>query len=163
MVAELRPIMKKIFYEAIIVIFLSVSLALVVNILRYQGLHLFTSGPARPAKTNETNSSPQVKEISIKNALAKFKAKTALFIDSRSPEAFLEGHIKGALNLPEPRFNEWIEEFILKTNPKTEIITYCGGSNCPLARNLAEKLFLAGFENVSYLDEGFDKWEIISK
>ena len=155
--------MKQTFYEAIIVIFVSVSLALVVNGLRPQGISLFTKSTQPSDQTKKRNKTNTIKEISIPDAIEKFKAGTALFVDSRSRYAFLQGHIKGAVNLSEQQFEEWINDFIVKTDPQTEIITYCDGLNCPLARSLAEKLFFIGFENVFYIAEGYDKWKSVSK
>lgn len=151
-------IMKRTFYEAMIVILVSALLALVVNGLRPQGMRLFLSNTQPADEINKMGDTDNIKVISVAAAIEKFKAGTALFIDSRAPVAFSEGHIKGAVSLPEQQFDEWIDGFILKTDPQTEIITYCDSLKCPQARNLTEKLFLVGFERVLYMAQGFDKW-----
>ena len=71
---------------------------------------------------------------------------------------FEAGHIKGAVNLPESTFDEWVNPFIEKTPPETPIITYCAGGSCQLAVKLAEKLMLVGFEKVYHLVDGWGKW-----
>ena len=100
----------------------------------------------------------KVKEISLKNAIAKFESKDALFIDARPPDDFKRGHIKGAINLSEKKYNEWIDDFISNTDINITIITYCDGVNCKLAQDLAEKLYFSGFENVYFLTDGWRTW-----
>ena len=155
--------MKQTIYETTLVILVSISFALVVNGLRPQGISLFAKNTPVLDQTNTRNTTSTIKTISIPDAMKKFKAGTALFVDSRSQDAFVQGHIQGALSLPEQQFEEWINDFITKTDPQTEIITYCEGLNCPLARNLAEKFLFMGFENVCYIAEGYDKWKTLSK
>ena len=73
-------------------------------------------------------------------------------------EDYAAGHIAGAVNVPEPRFDEMIGPFLESTAPETLIITYCDGANCPLSKNLAGKLKLLGFEKVYQLPDGWGKW-----
>ena len=48
---------------------------------------------------------------------------------------------------------------LVETTPKDiEIITYCDGSSCPSARELAEKILLAGHPNVSVFLGGMSAW-----
>lgn len=145
--------MKQTIYEAITIFLVAAVISLAVNQLRPNGINL--KGNANLKKTGYS----LVKEISIDDAIEMFMKKKVLFIDSRSKTDFLMGHIQGAINLPEKKFDERIDDFLTKTDPDTIIITYCNGIDCPLARSLAEKLLFVGYYNVFYLTDGWSKWQ----
>jgi rhodanese-related sulfurtransferase len=146
--------------EVLIISIISVTLAFIVNSLRTQGLPLFESAPQPLTQTNDNSAadSVMIKEISIEAAIDGFTKGRFLFADARSEREYKSGHIKGALNLPEGEFDEWIGSFLETTDPEATIITYCEGYYCPLAKKLAEKLIMAGFENVYYLPDGWGNW-----
>ena len=146
--------MKRALHEAVVVILVSVFLSLVVNGLRPQGIRFSSSIQG----SYETGGIEIIKEISIEDAIVKFKGSMALFIDARASDDFARGHIKGALSLPEQQYDEWLDDFISKTDLDMEIITYCDGMHCQQAKNLAEKLSFAGFKNVYYMTNGWSKW-----
>ncbi len=148
--------MKRAFYEAVIVILIAVPLCLVTTAFRPQGIRLFIT--SMQELNEKAGIGAAAKEISIENAFEKYKEAKALFADSRSSNDFLKGHIKGALNLPYTKIDELIDDFISKTDHDTMIITYCAGIHCEMAKNLAEDLCLAGFNNVCYMTDGWDKW-----
>ncbi|MCD6224502.1 MAG: rhodanese-like domain-containing protein, partial [Deltaproteobacteria bacterium] len=68
-------------------------------------------------------------------------------------------HINGAVNLYEKEFDEFIDDFLSLRDPETQIITYCDGIHCSLGKELAEKLFSVGYNNVYYLKNGLTRWE----
>lgn len=147
--------MKGLFKEVAIILMVVIPLALISNSLRSDGLGLFdTSMPVGPPV--ETNG--HVREIAMDKAIEKHRSVRALFVDTRSPEDYLAGHIRGALNLPDHHFDEWVGDFLSKTDPDTEVIAYCDGEDCPLGRNVAEKLCQLGFTRASYLTNGLSKW-----
>lgn len=147
--------MKSIFKEIIIVLIVVIPLALITNSLRSNGLSLFdTRIPVvQPVETN----SP-VQAITLDEAIEKHRRGKALFVDARSLEDYLAGHIKDALNLPDHHFDEWIDDFLSGTDPDTEVIAYCDGEDCPQGRNVAEKLYQLGFTRASYLINGLSRW-----
>lgn len=146
--------------EVLIISIIAVSLALIVNSLRTQGLPLFESAPQPLMQTNGNSAadSVMIREISIEAAIAGFKTGRFLFADARSEGEYKSGHIRGALSLPEGEFDEWIGPFLDTTDPEANVITYCEGYYCPQAKKLAEKLILAGFQNVYYLPDGWGNW-----
>ncbi|MCP4583410.1 MAG: rhodanese-like domain-containing protein [candidate division Zixibacteria bacterium] len=82
----------------------------------------------------------------------------AIFIDTREPYEFEEGHIPGALNLP---FEEWDDywgdiEPLLKTDD--EIICYCGGLDCELSLFAARELITIGYPKAYIFFGGIHKW-----
>lgn len=151
--------MKQVFKESAIIILVAAVVALGVNSFRAQGLPLIEPD-GTVAQDNAANSDNAivVRDISMKRAMALYRAGKALFADARGGNEFNSGHIKGALNLSEGQFDRWIGAFLEKTDPGVTIITYCEGYYCPLAKDLALKLMMAGFENVYHLPDGWGNW-----
>lgn len=150
---------KQIFKEAAIIILAAAVVALVVNSFRTQGLPLI--GPDDTVSGDNAGNSDDaiaIDEISMQRAMELYRADTALFADARGGNEFNSGHIKGAVNLPEGQFDQWIGAFLENTDPGVTIITYCEGYYCPLAKKLALKLMMAGFENVYHLPDGWGNW-----
>jgi rhodanese-related sulfurtransferase len=148
--------MKKLLKEIGIILMVVIPLALVTNSLRPSGLRLVDTGIPM-MQTVDTND--PVCAIPLDRAIEKYEREEALFIDTRSHEDYLAGHIKGAINLPDHHFDEWIDDFLSRTDPDIEIITYCNGKDCSLGYDVAEKLYQLGFERVSYLVNGLTKWQ----
>ena len=85
-------------------------------------------------------------------------ADAAVFIDARSPEEFAAGHIPGAVSLP---FDLVYEDPTLLEQLETgdrPIVTYCDGSECDLAENLAFVLIDAGHRKVLVYEGGTLAW-----
>ena len=84
--------------------------------------------------------------------------KSALFIDARSMDEYVKGHILGARSLSwhdvDRRFIEVTEDI----SPDSLIITYCEGANCELGCDLALFLRDMGFSNVRVLLDGWTEW-----
>ena len=148
--------MKNLLKEIGIILMVVISLALVTNSLRPSGLRLIDTGIPimQPAEANNP-----IRAIPLDKAIEKYKRWETLFVDARSYEDYMAGHIKGALNLPDYQFDEWIDDFLSRTDTDIEIITYCDGEDCSLGHNVAEKLYQLGFERVSYLVNGLTKWQ----
>jgi len=151
---------KQIFSEIIIIVFTAVVLSLVVNSFRPDGIRIFKSHNyiKQPDNTVYPEDKNGVKEITVQDAVQCFNDGNVLFADARSPEDYAVGHIKGALNLPVYEFDNWIDDFISKREHSVQIITYCDGVQCELGKELAENFYLAGFENVFYLVNGWSRW-----
>lgn len=73
-----------------------------------------------PTPTMQLTSNDQVPRVSVQDAKAAFDAGAAVFVDVRSPEAYADSHIPGALNIP---LGE-IEARISELNPDGWIIPY---------------------------------------
>jgi rhodanese-related sulfurtransferase len=150
---------KQVFKEAAIIILAAAVVALVVNRFRNQGLPLIGTDTTKTHENAVNSEDPiAVREITMQKAMAVFRADSALFADARGGNEFNSGHIKGAVNLPEEQFDQWIGEFFEQTDPGVTIITYCEGYYCPLAKKLALRLMMAGFENVYHLPDGWGNW-----
>lgn len=146
--------MKQAFYQGLIIVCSAIFISLLFNYLRPDGISFIFNN-----NLNQQDES-SIREISIKNAYAlSNKKEKTLFIDARPENDFKKGHIKGAVNLPEKDFDEWIDGFLDNTGQQTKIITYCDGIDCSLGKELAEKLFSVGYNKVYYLRNGWTKWK----
>ena len=107
-------------------------------------------------------------------SLADFKGRGAnaevLILDARSAEAFAAGHIKGAVNLPLPDFNEASLKEVLGKNQGREVLIYCNNNFTNdvwpipvkvvrLALNIQTfiNLYGYGYKNVYELGEAVDR------
>lgn len=105
--------------------------------------------------------------------MAEFKARAAksdvLLLDARSAQAFAEGHIEGAVNLPLPDFTAESLAAVIGANPNREILIYCNNNfinnrrpvitkSLPLALNIQTfiNLYGYGYKNVYELGEAVD-------
>ncbi len=82
----------------------------------------------------------------------------ALFIDSRTAADYRAGHIPGARSLPLGEFDRHIDALRSQYPPSHPIVTYCSGRSCQDSHILAQRLFEAGFENVSVFIDGYPGW-----
>ncbi len=74
-------------------------------------------------------------------------------IDVRAPEDFVKGHVPGAKNLPEARWEN--TSFLSQTMPN---VIVCYSQTCHLAARAARKFAAAGFP-VMELEGGFEAWK----
>jgi rhodanese-related sulfurtransferase len=100
-----------------------------------------------------------IKAIAFEAAVNHFQSGTAIFADARPLEAFESGHIKGALHLDPSEFDQWSDQVFVYAATESILITYCEGPQCLLSQELAEKLMWLGFQNVSYLKDGWGLWK----
>jgi rhodanese-related sulfurtransferase len=87
-------------------------------------------------------------------------AGAAFFVDARTAEEYAEGHIPGAVSLPfDDVFKDPDKAKHLDTHGRSVVITYCGGGDCDLSRNLAFSLIDAGQKKVLVFTGGMPGWK----
>jgi rhodanese-related sulfurtransferase len=148
--------LKSVLKETVIILMVVIPLALLANSLRPDGLDLFN---IKAPVFHQVEAHDSVRSIPLESAIEKYRSGKALFVDTRSPEEYLTGHISGALNLPDYLFDEYIDDFLSRVDTNMKIITYCDGEGCQLGFNVAEKLYQLGFERVFYLTNGWGGWQ----
>ena len=79
------------------------------------------------------------------------------FIDSRSPEEFAEGHVKGAVNIPFYGSENYLD-VINRLNKNEIIVTYCSSADCDISILSGDELFEMGFKRVYVFIGGYDEW-----
>jgi phage shock protein E len=120
--------------------------------------------------TAEVDGYRQGRLISLADFKARAAKKDVLVIDARSAEAFAAGHIKGAVNLPLPDFNDESLKKLIGKNENREILIYCNNNftnnvwpipvkRIALALNIQTfiNLYGYGYKNVYELGEAVDR------
>ena len=154
---------KHISIEVVLIVSLSVLSGFFINYLSPKGIALVgdwdTSKGVISARSKAE--APVMHELEITDvheAKRIYDHKKAVFLDARSRDDFMEGHIKGAVSLPVNRFDEEIESLMNKYPLSTYFITYCSGRECNDSHELAQHLLAAGYENVSVFIDGYPGW-----
>jgi rhodanese-related sulfurtransferase len=81
-----------------------------------------------------------------------------VFIDARVEEEYKTGHIKSSINLPIYDFDK--HQKVLSGISKLQtIVCYCGGNDCELSTQLANKLFSLGYKNNYIFIGGWEEWK----
>lgn len=79
-------------------------------------------------------------------------------IDSRPKERkYDQGHIPGAISLPDSQFDKLAAER-LPADKAAPLYFYCEGLSCRLSNDSAEKAIRLGYSNVKVVPEGYPGW-----
>jgi len=82
-----------------------------------------------------------------------------IWVDARSPDAFAQEHIPGAINISLDSWESGFVSLLEEWTPDTPIVAYCDGESCQLSREVAERLRQElGVESVYWLEGGIDAW-----
>ena len=117
--------------------------------------------PKKPVTGNaKLEKSPDIpitsaKRISIQDAVKLSNKGEAVFVDVRSISKFADGHIKGALSIPQSR----LQEGLMQIPPKKTIITYCA---CPHEESAAMAVLYFnyhGIKDTAALVGGWNAWQ----
>ena len=81
-----------------------------------------------------------------------------LVLDARPMEEYDAGHLPGSLPLPEHDFEAQFPGIAPMLFPEGPILTYCSGTDCDSALQLALRLKDAGFTNVVLYTAGYGDW-----
>lgn len=118
---------------------------------------MLTPLPPTEPVADETDS--PVRPVSLDAAIGHYRNQTAVFVDARPRNVYQNGHIAGAKSLPDQEFENALGPFFESVDPAVKIITYCDGLNCHLSKSLGEKLLEIGYEDVTYLPDGWRLWQ----
>lgn len=88
-----------------------------------------------------------------------YESGTAVFVDARTAEDYMDGHIKAAESIPVNNFDEAIRPFVERYALDTIIVTYCSGRTCEDSHRLSQLLVDYGYPNVSVFIDGFPAWQ----
>ncbi|MBN2255517.1 MAG: rhodanese [Deltaproteobacteria bacterium] len=136
-------------------------LLLLIGIAIGTGYHVVTpSGLSWFGNTNPSVSlnAEGIEEIALDDVWSLYRQKEAVFLDARDPDTFWKGHIPGALNIPPPDAEHWIDDIRAFENDGKTIISYCDGVACPLGEELALNLREKGVQSVKVLINGWSRW-----
>ncbi len=80
-----------------------------------------------------------------------------MFIDARDQWDFADGHIPGAINIPEYDF-ETDNITTASLDKQKRYIVYCHGTDCDVALRLAKELRKINFTNLLIFSGGWNAW-----
>lgn len=78
-------------------------------------------------------------------------------IDARDPEEYHEGHITGAVNIPEEHFSEHLDR--LPPDKSAKIVFYCDGITCDISTYAAQRALALGYANILVYAGGITEWK----
>lgn len=143
-------ILKQTVLRLLIVVLAGVLVGLLVNFLSPHGIPLLFQ--------QDQVLSGSIEQVDLDQAKKLFDSGEATFVDSRSIEEFDQGHIKGALVLPDDLFEDKIERFSREADFDRLIVTYCSGEDCMSSVFLAEKLADYGYLEIKVFFGGWPQW-----
>ena len=134
------------------------GISLVCGLVSHPGLvKRFLAGEFRQAFILKEDF-PQVIFITLPEAEVAWSERQAVFIDSRSLEAYHRGHIPGAISIPLEEVKSGREDLLASIPEAMEIIIYCEGGDCQASLNLARWLESRGFKNLRVFSGGWLEW-----
>jgi len=141
--------------QGIWILLIAVLLGLGFNEFRPNGVALFAdwSTEARLAENPG-----EFTLVSLEEARKLCSMKNAVFIDARTSEAYRQGHILCAQNLPWESMDEFMDRATAEIPLDETIIVYCDGEDCMLSEYVARELFYRGYDHVKVLVNGWTKW-----
>lgn len=97
----------------------------------------------------------KVHTLSFEELLLMYKNSARfVLVDARSQEDYDRKHLPGAMNIP----LEDIKSYADRLDKNEEIVTYCGGFQCPVSTEAAKALMGLGFKNVRDYKGGIEEW-----
>ncbi len=99
---------------------------------------------------------PSMVYITLPEAEGLFQERSSIFIDSRTEDAYNEGHIVGAVNIPYEKFNELFPDIIFPL--EQTFVVYCDGTECKSSTAVAKLLYERGFHNIKIFFGGWTEW-----
>lgn len=82
-----------------------------------------------------------------------------MFVDTRDDAEYSEGHVRGALSLPEPNKEERFPSVQPLLDEEGRIILYCSGPECEMAEKTAYLLVQLGYRSLMIMSDGFPAWQ----
>lgn len=140
--------------EAALILVLTTLAAVASNEFRQTKLPIFSSPEEALAELRAN-----FPQVTLKEAIEKFWDGMAVFLDARSENEYMKGHIWGGLNLPWRYLYTNVSSLKTSIPVEAEIITYCEDMDSDLSTNLAVVLRESGFGNVKVFSAGISHWK----
>jgi rhodanese-related sulfurtransferase len=96
--------------------------------------------------------------LNAADAEALWRKSSTLFVDVRSYPDYDFGHIQGAVNLPEEKFEERFPALKPRLEQAAVIVVYCKNADCGKSYWSALRLSQRGFHQVRIYPHGWYEW-----
>jgi rhodanese-related sulfurtransferase len=83
---------------------------------------------------------PAIAEGEVELAQAQSWGAAVLWVDARPDTQFQSGHIPGAHQLNEDRWNELLPRFLSAWSPDKRVVVYCSSQSCAASHEVARRL-----------------------
>jgi rhodanese-related sulfurtransferase len=113
--------------------------------------------PQTKNSTNEEEGFTEPISINLEQAY-KLYTMGMIFIDARDEYEYKMGHIKNSINLSVYEFDKY-KNVLSGISKSQTIVCYCGGTDCALSTELANKLFSLGYRNNYIFTGGWEQWK----
>jgi len=80
-------------------------------------------------------------------------------VDAREDNNYVEGHIKGAVNIPANKFKQDASKKLLPSNKEILVVYYCAGPRCSAACKAAIQGKDLGYTKFHVYEGGYPEWE----
>ena len=134
---------------------LGIIAGLIINAVRPQPLPWAGSWSPSDLAESRLHNLPSV---SLEQARSLYQAGKAVFLDTRDPLSFEEGHIPGALSVPLEDVENYIQQLQTLAAKEFIVIAYCDGFDCPASTEVAEVIQEYGVTSVHVFVEGWEAW-----
>ena len=143
--------MRRELTKALLVMFLTLPLAYIYNLLNPNGIHpalLTVDGLHTPT---------EAKFISVELAFPEILSNELIPVDVRTKEEFDIDHLPSAISLP---YQDFIRspEIALQLDRNMPYVLYCFDPDCYEAKTILQYLQSNGYENIAILQEGMSGW-----
>jgi rhodanese-related sulfurtransferase len=151
--------MWRLVLRILVVVFVSMTCALVVNALRFDTNAKGASNRLALITPPKETLDPK-DEVSLAEARKIWDTRLGevFFLDARAPADYRAGHIAAARNLPWGSFEEQLPVVQPMLTPNTPIIVYCDGEECDLSHQVLKRLKALGYKDVRVLVNGWTLW-----
>lgn len=82
-----------------------------------------------------------------------------LFLDARSHEEYVAGHIPHARNLPYYEIDQYAAKALAGVKANDRLVVYCEGPGCELSLFLGRELLARGYTDIRDFYGGFPEWQ----
>ena len=146
----------KIFIKAVIMTIVIGAIGILYNYIYQDGVKPFSvyKSPSDVLKNDPRTI------ISVEEIKQLWDNGSAVFIDTRSIEAYEKGHISGAFPLPYDNIEGYIQNVRDFVDPGMTIITYCDGEDCLSSLHVADYLGINGYPDIKIFFGGWELWSI---
>lgn len=152
------------YFRIVKIIFFAAIVGLIYNSTSVNGLSLIrvktelvAANDSLLFSENEKDTVLRFLTISTEQAYKFYNSGKAVFIDARDQWDFADGHIPGAINIPE--FSYEPDDSTANSIDKNQrYIIYCHGNDCDVALRLAKELKKLKFKNLLIYSNGWAAW-----
>lgn len=116
--------------------------------------------PRSGASPNNEDSIPalDIPLLRLEDAEALWQQSSTLFVDVRSPSDYDNGHIAGALNLPDEESPQQFAPLKPRLERAAAIVVYCKSTDCGKSYWSALRLWQLGLTQVKIYPAGWHEW-----